>query len=300
MPTNTVSEIYDPLNKLEQMTGLISEITGETPERVRQRLQLECEHPGRNVADDFKASGGPRYEWGPHMERFYGATSAFIYELVVWNRNRLKRKLRRWVARDLAAARGGKPLEILSVGDGLGFDCLYLASKGHRVTYFELPGLSERFARRLFEKRGAAIPMLTDPGALPKDGYDAITCFDVLEHVPDPPAIVRNLAACLRPGGRLYVSAPFYMILPWYPTHLRSNTRYAGSLNMYSRAGLRLVGGTPTWYPIVLQKREAGEEEPKKTFPLIQFFGNLQRVGKNVAWPFLPAHLLRKICNRPY
>lgn len=38
---------------------------------------------------------------------------------------------------------------------------------------------------------------------------DAIGSFDVLEHVPDYPAGLREFARCLRPGGRLVLTAPF-------------------------------------------------------------------------------------------
>src|SRR5690606_39505109 len=39
------------------------------------------------------------------------------------------------------------------------------------------------------------------PGA-----FDAITCMEMLEHVPDPGAILAACATLLRPGGRLFVS----------------------------------------------------------------------------------------------
>lgn len=38
---------------------------------------------------------------------------------------------------------------------------------------------------------------------------DAIGSFDVLEHVPDYPAALREFARCLRPGGRLVMTIPF-------------------------------------------------------------------------------------------
>ncbi len=39
-------------------------------------------------------------------------------------------------------------------------------------------------------------------------GFDLVTLWDVIEHVPEPRTAVRALAACLRPGGLLSISTP--------------------------------------------------------------------------------------------
>jgi SAM-dependent methyltransferase len=295
----TTAAGFDPLHHLDQMAGLIGEISGEPIDKVTDRLERERAHPGCTVAEDFARCGGPRYRWGPHLESFYGSTNAFLYELAVWNRNSVKSRMRRWTERQMR--RDGPPLDVLSVGDGLGFDCLHFASKGHRVTYFELPGLSERFARRLFQRSGVPVTVLTDTTAIQQQAYDAITCFDVLEHVPDPPAMVRTLASYLRPGGRLFVSAPFYVILPWYPTHLRSNRRYSGSLKLFRQAGLHLVDGKFNWCPIVLQKPDAaGAVYPQRGARYVRLTAPILALGRLGAWPFSPVHLIRRQCNRPF
>ena len=36
--------------------------------------------------------------------------------------------------------------------------------------------------------------------------FDAVTCMEMLEHVPDPAAVIRACATLLKPGGRLFVS----------------------------------------------------------------------------------------------
>jgi SAM-dependent methyltransferase len=290
---------FDPLHSLQQMAELIAQISGESVDTARQRLEFEREHPGCSVAEDFARHGGPRYEWGPHLESFYGTTNAFLYELAVWNRNSVKSRMRRWTARLLE--RQGQNLDVLSIGDGLGFDCLYFRRKGHRPTYFELPGLSERFARELFNRNGVQIPVLTDPAAIGREAYDAITCFDVLEHVPDPKGLVKTLASYLRPGGKLFVSAPFYMVLPWYPTHLRASRRYSGSISLYESAGLRLVDGRFDWCPIVLQKPDAqGRTTPKRGALAVRLTAGVLKLGRLGAWPFCPVHLIRKRCNREF
>jgi 2-polyprenyl-6-hydroxyphenyl methylase / 3-demethylubiquinone-9 3-methyltransferase len=37
-------------------------------------------------------------------------------------------------------------------------------------------------------------------------GFDLVTCMEMLEHVPDPPAIMAALATLVRPGGDIIVS----------------------------------------------------------------------------------------------
>ena len=291
---------FDPLRDKAQMAALIAEASGVTPAEAVRRLDYELKHPGRSVADDFAARGGPRYTAGPQMDAFYAATDAFLYELAIWNRNRLKAGMRKWIGRNMA--RVGRPMDVLSIGDGLGFDCLHWAKLGHRVTYFELPGKSEQFARRLFDGSGAAIPMLTDPAAIPLESFDAITCLDVLEHVPNPPALVNTFASYLRPGGLMYVSAPFQLILPWYPTHLRNSRRYSGSLRMYREAGLELVGGRPGWDPVVFRK--PGNVVPGNRSTPASFAIRLSAVvwipGRFGAWPYAPLHWIRKMMDMPF
>jgi SAM-dependent methyltransferase len=50
--------------------------------------------------------------------------------------------------------------------------------------------------------------LLADAAALPlPDGYaDGVVCSNLLEHTPDPEAVLREIARVLRPGGFAYVS----------------------------------------------------------------------------------------------
>lgn len=57
---------------------------------------------------------------------------------------------------------------------------------------------------------------------------DAVVCKDVLEHVPDPRVVVREVARVLRPGGLVYVSVPDAQRWVWEDyTHVRPYPRRA-------------------------------------------------------------------------
>jgi SAM-dependent methyltransferase len=55
------------------------------------------------------------------------------------------------------------------------------------------------------------IDVVADVSSLPfRNGtFDAVLSANVLEHVSEPAAALRDIVAVLKPGGRLYMSAPF-------------------------------------------------------------------------------------------
>lgn len=275
-------------------------------------LRAEHRRPGSTVGAALRAAGVTPHEWTPAMDAFYAATDAFIFELALWNihpiklalRARVAAHLRRW-GRGLAR---GPTLDVLCIGDGLGFDSRRLADDGHRVTYMEFPGPSERFARSLLSRRSPRSPgsvtVVTDPAALGTGCYDAIVCLDVLEHVPDVPAMLASLAQRLRapsgtaPGGRLIVSAPFALIHPAYATHLRASRRFSGSLSLFTRTGLRPVRAWPFWDPIVLERREGLSGAELAARALAAPWGLFLLLGRLSAVPFWWQHTLRRATGR--
>src|SRR5215472_1054210 len=50
--------------------------------------------------------------------------------------------------------------------------------------------------------------------ALAGDAFDIVLCTQVIEHVPDPPALVSETFRVLKPGGWLVLTGPF-----WWPLH---------------------------------------------------------------------------------
>jgi len=99
---------------------------------------------------------------------------------------------------------------VLDVGCGGGLLSEALAREGAQVTAIDLAPDLLKVARLhglesgiKVDYRAVAVETLADemPGA-----FDAITCMEMLEHVPDPASVLAACARLLQPGGRLFVS----------------------------------------------------------------------------------------------
>jgi ubiquinone/menaquinone biosynthesis C-methylase UbiE len=54
---------------------------------------------------------------------------------------------------------------------------------------------------------------------VPDASFDAILCTEVLEHIPEPIRVVREMARILKPGGRLILTAPLGSGIHQEPYH---------------------------------------------------------------------------------
>jgi 2-polyprenyl-6-hydroxyphenyl methylase/3-demethylubiquinone-9 3-methyltransferase len=105
------------------------------------------------------------------------------------------------------ALRGAR---VLDVGCGGGLLSEALAKSGAQVTAIDLAPNLLKVARLhgleswlKVEYRQSVVEALPDETPA---SFDAVTCMEMLEHVPDPASIVRACARLLRPGGRLFLS----------------------------------------------------------------------------------------------
>jgi SAM-dependent methyltransferase len=99
----------------------------------------------------------------------------------------------------LGAPRAGARL--LDVGAAFGFGVAEARRAGWRAVGIEISAAAARCARTVTQSSVARAHALRAPFAAGR--FDAVTLWDVLEHLPDPHAAVAEAARLLAPGGRL-------------------------------------------------------------------------------------------------
>jgi ubiquinone/menaquinone biosynthesis C-methylase UbiE len=57
---------------------------------------------------------------------------------------------------------------------------------------------------------------------VPDNSFDAVMCTEVLEHVPDAVAALKEMNRVLKPGGSLLITAPFTSLTHFAPYHFAS------------------------------------------------------------------------------
>jgi len=99
---------------------------------------------------------------------------------------------------------------MLDVGCGAGLLSEALAREGARVVATDLaPELIKVAKLHKLESQISVDYRLQSVESLAAEqpgSFDAITCMEMLEHVPDPSAIITACATLLKPGGRLFLS----------------------------------------------------------------------------------------------
>ena len=194
-----------------------------------------------------------------YADGYYTADSPFGIDL---SHPRFQAFLREVNARraELLVSLLGSHGALLDVGCGTGDFMEAMRDRGWSVLGVDPIDESGAIARgRGLDVRTA---MLADAG-VPRGEWDVVSAFHVLEHVPDGPAFLRELAAWARPGGHVLVESPnwnshlrrvagggYVHLRPLeHVVHLEPRTLRLA----FERAGLEPVSiRTPTW-PAKLQ-----------------------------------------------
>lgn len=154
---------------------------------------------------------------------------------------------------DVVLAEAAVGAQILDVGCGFGSFVLAardrgLAAIGLDVASFELEVARSRLAMLRPEDDSQSVFVEGDGLSLPfpDDAFEAVTLWNVIEHVPDSHKLLEEATRVLQPGGLLFAIAPNYAAfrreahyqLPWAPLLPRPlASRY-----------LTMVGRSPSFF----------------------------------------------------
>ena len=99
---------------------------------------------------------------------------------------------------------------VIDIGCGGGILSESMARKGATVTGIDLGEKALKVADLHSLESGVPVRyklIAAEEMAAQEAGqYDVVTCMEMLEHVPDPAAIVRACAALVKPGGQVFFS----------------------------------------------------------------------------------------------
>jgi 2-polyprenyl-6-hydroxyphenyl methylase/3-demethylubiquinone-9 3-methyltransferase len=99
---------------------------------------------------------------------------------------------------------------IVDVGCGGGILAESLARKGGQVTGIDVAKRVLATARLHLHESGLDVDYrritVEELAAESPGAFDVVTCMEMLEHVPDPPSIVRSIHQLLKPGGQAFFS----------------------------------------------------------------------------------------------
>lgn len=139
--------------------------------------------------------------------------SIFDQQIDVWRREQelpWYRIMRRQMQTNLASHLAAGALRVLDAGGGNGRDSLQLAAAGHQVLLVDYSAAmladaeAKAAALGLQEQMQVQQAELSGIDELLKgETFDAVLCHNVIQYLDDAPALLRQLAAALRPGGLL-------------------------------------------------------------------------------------------------
>jgi SAM-dependent methyltransferase len=99
---------------------------------------------------------------------------------------------------------------VLDAGAGPGTWILDRYTRQLRLTVGADVGFPAEYLAPTNAQMRKELPVLADLARLPfvAASFDAVVCYNVIEHLPDPPAVFREYARLLVPGGALLFKTP--------------------------------------------------------------------------------------------
>jgi 2-polyprenyl-3-methyl-5-hydroxy-6-metoxy-1,4-benzoquinol methylase len=222
IPSNLIGELHQKIFSLKNKELVRKQIL-EIAEYTKQ--------PYERIEPLFYNTSLPSQAWqqaNPKTEKeilqFYATTQSFIYMLMRSNVLYYSRYNSRFILLDFC--KRWRIHKILDYGGGTGDFCILLGQHGFDVSYCDVYGETWKFAQWRFKKRNLNINMLKHEDK-PIEKFDLIICAEVLEHVKDPPSLLKIFYDELKCGGIL---AATWNFRERAPQHLKENEKYATTI----------------------------------------------------------------------
>lgn len=207
------------------------------------------------VAQDFRSNGGYEEE---KLLAWYRKTDAYIWELTAYHLDPGFNY--RGMVSGIVEALKGKGITgvVVCLGDGTGDLSLGIEAAGMKAVYNDLyRSRIAEFAQARFlmqqtdyERGGIGTAMTTDFTPELPVGAEAVVSLDFLEHVPNVEAWVKEIYACLKPGGYFVAQNAFNMGSGKdgsIPMHLTVNDHYETDWDpLLSSVGFKQLASN--WY----------------------------------------------------
>ncbi|MBL4757457.1 MAG: class I SAM-dependent methyltransferase [Rhizobiales bacterium] len=230
--------------------------------------------------------------WTPELvNRFWdGLAQAGLDDVMAFGR--MARRCIHWVINDQLKPAGRH----LDYGAGGGEVAAYLIERGYPFAVFEPSGERQRKTERLLADLEGFIP---DVGPKDEGSFDAVTCFEVLEHVLDEDIdkVCDELAAYVRPGGRLIISTP-------NNEDLRCGMIYCPVSNKLFHRWQHVRQVTPEWITNMFAARgftkiclHQLDFDENLFLPFLHHMGLAPAPGKKAGADIMPLHIHQVINN---
>lgn len=136
--------------------------------------------------------------------KFYHTTQSWIFDTVWYHAEQYYSELPAESVMIAERIAGMPPGRHLDFGSGPGSTSLFFRQLGWQIALADISTTMLSFARWRLEQRKVAADFIDlNEQELPSDSFDLITACDVMAHVPDPLATLRQLHRALRVGGLL-------------------------------------------------------------------------------------------------
>jgi SAM-dependent methyltransferase len=242
VPTERAPVRFDPIHITDDDLDDLVTFTGLSRDQCLERVRS---YSLNELAEAWRRSNPNTAE---AVQDFYRKTDLYLWELMQWHSSPLRYPYwdsLSYFVEHFPPDAGWR--RVYDFGCGVGTDGLFLASRGYDVTLVDVDSPTFRFAQHRFNRRGLGGTFLESSAALPEPTatYDAVICFDVLEHLPDPLEAAQRLIGALRTGG-MFLQQGTFTDLGSHPCHLPDGVSRFGGLKWHihlASLGLRNVTG---------------------------------------------------------